>query len=162
MTAAVDPTKVLDSSRLRNECRKGHKFTDENTRWIFRTNGGPYRRCKICEKSWWQEYRDRKDERTAVEDQSKTDFSWMERAKCRGADLNDFFAADGEKGIPQRSKAAAARFCHQCPVRSECLESAFKFNDHGLRGGLWHTGNGRTAPLWSEQDEEETDDPAAA
>lgn len=66
------------------------------------------------------------------------DWSWADRAACRGSDLVLFFGPDGErqreKGI--REKEAKA-ICARCPVRGECFDSAQSRPErYGVYGGF--------------------------
>jgi len=63
------------------------------------------------------------------------DQSWRDRAACAGSSIDWFF----ERGAAPRAK----RLCDGCPVRVECLESAFREEADirasdlsGVRGGL--------------------------
>lgn len=56
---------------------------------------------------------------------------WEDRAQCRGADADIFFAPGGTQEY--RAKAV----CRTCPVRWECLAYALKNRvEHGVWGGL--------------------------
>lgn len=56
---------------------------------------------------------------------------WRHRAACAGADPNLFSATGG------RSAERAKAWCHVCPVRAECLESALVCEDTSeIRGGM--------------------------
>ena len=45
-------------------------------------------------------------------------FTWMLKARCRGAEPTEFFPSDGTGVI------SAQHICDGCTVRSECLEYA--------------------------------------
>ena len=60
-----------------------------------------------------------------------TDLEWMNDAKCAGADLDIFF---DEHRIRSGEWQA---YCHNCPVRSECLKHAQRTKEaHGIFGGM--------------------------
>ena len=63
--------------------------------------------------------------------------AWMDRAACKGKDVDLFF--------PQREEmdklAAARKICIACPVREECLAYALHFKiRYGVWGGLGYKG----------------------
>ena len=61
------------------------------------------------------------------------DFTWMDRAACRGRRDIDFFP---EENYNQRSLPAVA-LCRNCPVKDECLEFAIENHiQYGIWGGL--------------------------
>jgi len=63
-------------------------------------------------------------------DERPEEYEWMLRAKCRGVSPADFFPSDGV-GVE-----VVQRICHDCPVRSECLEYALANRiEHGVWGG---------------------------
>lgn len=63
---------------------------------------------------------------------------WRQEAVCRLLPADEamrlFFPATGRKG----AAAAAIAICHQCPVRTPCLEDALadRHAVKGIRGGL--------------------------
>lgn len=63
---------------------------------------------------------------------------WTERAACQDMAVNQFFAADGERGSHLQERYRKARqVCALCPVRAECLADAIKQDDrYGVRGGM--------------------------
>ena len=63
-------------------------------------------------------------------DERPEEYEWMLRAKCRGISPSDFFPSDGV-GVE-----VAQQICHDCPVRSDCLEYALAHRiEHGVWGG---------------------------
>jgi len=57
-------------------------------------------------------------------------FTWMLKARCRGANPTEFFPSDGTGVISAQS------VCDGCTVRSECLEYALAHQiEHGVWGG---------------------------
>lgn len=62
--------------------------------------------------------------------------SWVERARCRGMDVELFFPiGTGEAAQAQADRAK--RVCAECPVRRECLEYALSSGaDDGIWGGM--------------------------
>ena len=61
-------------------------------------------------------------------DQIPGEYTWMLRGSCRGADTRAFFPSNG-LGVE-----AAQRICHECAVRSECLEYALV---NRIEQGVW-------------------------
>ncbi|MFI7691731.1 WhiB family transcriptional regulator [Nonomuraea sp. NPDC049655] len=62
-------------------------------------------------------------------------WSWQERAACRGEDLTLFFGADGERGeAKDRRERVAKAVCSGCPVRRECLDYALSVPE---KYGVW-------------------------
>ncbi|HEY3690554.1 MAG TPA: WhiB family transcriptional regulator [Pseudonocardiaceae bacterium] len=64
-----------------------------------------------------------------------------EQRRCRGADPDDFFPADGARFLgPEALDAERARvagLCHGCPVRRECLAAALTRDElYGSWGGI--------------------------
>lgn len=58
------------------------------------------------------------------------DLSWQEWARCREADPELFFPADGQPAEPAR------RICRRCPVIRDCLDEAMRHEErHGVWGG---------------------------
>lgn len=69
---------------------------------------------------------------------------WMERAACKGKDVNLFF--------PQREEmdklAAARKICIVCPVREDCLAYALQHHiKYGVWGGLGYKGRLRKVEI---------------
>ena len=62
--------------------------------------------------------------------------AWQARAACHDADPEQFFpASDDFTAIETAAQlVAAAKVCHRCPVRRECLTYAV---DSGQRHGIW-------------------------
>lgn len=59
-----------------------------------------------------------------------SDYSWMERAACRGVDIEVFYSE--EPGDESR----ALELCLACAVRSECYEAAMASREaYGVWGG---------------------------
>lgn len=56
------------------------------------------------------------------------DYDWMEHARCRGINPDEFFPADGT-GVE-----IAQRVCAACPVVIECLDYAL---DNRIEHGVW-------------------------
>ena len=55
---------------------------------------------------------------------------WMQRAACRGLDVELFYSPDVE------TAREAVRVCRACPVRRECLETAILSEEQfGVWGG---------------------------
>lgn len=76
--------------------------------------------------------------------------AWMEDANCKGRDPEWWTTADhGRRAklsnerwdqLEEQSKdnLKALALCSWCPVRTECLEWAYRHNlDHGIFGGLY-------------------------
>jgi WhiB family redox-sensing transcriptional regulator len=63
---------------------------------------------------------------------------WREDANCRGVAQSVFFHPEDERGLMREKREVyAKRFCHACPVRTECLDEAFTApQDYGTWGGL--------------------------
>lgn len=57
------------------------------------------------------------------------DFSWTERAACKGEDTDLFFPGRGEEQV------GVLALCGVCPVRAECLAYALEHEDVGVWGG---------------------------
>ncbi|MGW4406563.1 WhiB family transcriptional regulator [Nonomuraea sp. NPDC004702] len=65
-------------------------------------------------------------------------WSWQERARCRGEDLVLFFGPEGERQ-PERDvrEWKAMLLCRSCPVRTACLNYALDLPEkYGVWGGL--------------------------
>ena len=60
----------------------------------------------------------------------KEDFDWFEKANCKGTDTENYFIERGESYPPELT-----RVCNRCPVKSECLDFAFKYQTVGFWGG---------------------------
>lgn len=57
-------------------------------------------------------------------------FTWMLKARCRGAEPTEFFPSDGTGVI------SAQHICDGCQVCTECLEYALEHQiEHGVWGG---------------------------
>jgi WhiB family redox-sensing transcriptional regulator len=66
---------------------------------------------------------------------------WADRAACRNADTELFFATD------DISVAAARRLCRPCPVRAQCADYALCLPDlTGIWGGMTETERRRRQP----------------
>lgn len=63
------------------------------------------------------------------------DWSWQNRAACRGEDLVLFFGREGERQ-PERDvrERKAKAICARCPVASECLDYALSRPE---KYGVW-------------------------
>lgn len=63
---------------------------------------------------------------------------WRVRGACRGRDLAQFFAPDGERQVAARQREAQAKaVCARCPVRPECAALALATRErHGVWGGF--------------------------
>lgn len=60
-----------------------------------------------------------------------TEIEWRAQALCLGMGEAVFFPDRGYSMLP------AYVICHSCPVRLECLDSAFEWGDiHGIRAGF--------------------------
>lgn len=59
------------------------------------------------------------------------DFSWMEQAKCKGADAELFFA---EEGAARSKQIEAKKYCAACPVYKKCMKFAI---DNDIKYGVW-------------------------
>lgn len=82
------------------------------------------------------------------------DMSWLDEARCNGADVELFY--------PQRDKETyknvaneAKKFCFgstgktPCPVRTECLWFAVESDEqHGIWGGLSHRERNAVVRKW--------------
>ena len=67
---------------------------------------------------------------------------WQDRALCRGANADLFFAPHHLEKKEERDarEAQAKAVCARCPVRQECLEFALAVREpHGIWGGLNET-----------------------
>lgn len=64
------------------------------------------------------------------------DDSWRDHALCRDTDPDLFFPV-GTTGLALVQIEHAKQVCHECSVRSECLDFALATNqDSGIWGGL--------------------------
>lgn len=65
------------------------------------------------------------------------DFSWQDKAKCKGMTSTFFKRKRGDSSVQD---ARAKAICSECPVRKRCLDFAMK-NEirHGIWGGLLPT-----------------------
>lgn len=58
---------------------------------------------------------------------------WRRKARCRGMDPGFFYPDHGRGDQIAEAKAV----CHECPVRSECLEQALELDEqYGIWGGM--------------------------
>ena len=79
-------------------------------------------------------------------DRVTTDYSWQERASCRGVDAELFFPATEEEAVPGKA------ICATCPVRVACLAFALERNEKfGIWGGLTEKERNRLSPMAREQ-----------
>lgn len=51
--------------------------------------------------------------------------AWMDRARCKGADLRLFFP-EHKPGAKIRTAKFARRYCEACPVQRDCLAYALR------------------------------------
>jgi hypothetical protein len=60
--------------------------------------------------------------------------AWLEKAACRGSDVNLFFP---EVGVSYHQTDFIRYTCGQCPVQSECLELGLESgnDEYGFFGG---------------------------
>jgi len=60
------------------------------------------------------------------------------RSACRGRELAQFFAAEGERHVAARLREARAKsLCEGCPVRPECAAQALATQEpYGVWGGF--------------------------
>lgn len=61
--------------------------------------------------------------------EAPSDATWMERAGCRGVDLDVFYPE------ARSDNAEAKAICATCCVRDACLEHAIVHNELGIWGG---------------------------
>ena len=79
-------------------------------------------------------------------DRVAADYTWQERASCRGVDAELFFPATDEEAVPAKA------ICGSCPVRMACLAFALERNEKfGVWGGLTERERGRLSPAAREQ-----------
>lgn len=64
-------------------------------------------------------------------------WAWVLRANCRGLlpDERDLFFPDDDFNPPAQQVAAARLFCESCPVKTECLEHALRYESYGIWSG---------------------------
>lgn len=70
------------------------------------------------------------------------DTTWQDRALCRGANADLFFAPHHLEKKEERElrEGQAKSVCARCPVRQECLDFALAVREpHGIWGGLNET-----------------------
>ncbi|MCA1185771.1 MULTISPECIES: WhiB family transcriptional regulator [unclassified Saccharopolyspora] len=156
MTATITPT-----------CARGHELVGDNA--IPRGAGGF--RCRTCKRETSRNRTARlraktnaANTMTPARGDAQVDLSWTERAMCSDlAPLSEFddgfFAADGERGIPERVRETARRACAHCPVRAQCGAAATTDRALGLWGGIWRqidpdTKRYQLIPLIAGDDEE--------
>lgn len=63
---------------------------------------------------------------------------WQLRAACRGADTEQFFHPENERGARRVAREAAAKaICAGCPVIRECAAYALRMREpYGIWGGM--------------------------
>lgn len=65
---------------------------------------------------------------------------WMRRAACAGAVRYVWYSVDNHTEAPQYTalrERTARRICHDCPVRTDCLQHALTTRERwGIWGGL--------------------------
>ncbi|MFF5261309.1 WhiB family transcriptional regulator [Actinomadura viridis] len=66
------------------------------------------------------------------------DWTWQDKANCRGMDLKLFFGPEGERSQDRVAREKRAKLvCSGCPVRTKCLDAAMaEAPQHGVWGGL--------------------------
>lgn len=64
----------------------------------------------------------------------RADHKWVERASCRGSDVNLFFP---EVGVSYHQTDFIRYTCGQCPVQPQCLELGLESgnDEYGFFGG---------------------------
>ncbi|MEU6845467.1 WhiB family transcriptional regulator [Streptomyces sp. NPDC046716] len=67
-----------------------------------------------------------------------SDWSWQERASCRGMNSAAFYSPPGERGRKRREREEAARsICRGCKVIEQCAAMALGCEDRfGVWGGM--------------------------
>ena len=60
---------------------------------------------------------------------------WVE-ADCRGMNTDLFFMNREELQLEGLTYMHLRRICSDCPIRKDCLSYAFKFERHGMYGGV--------------------------
>lgn len=63
---------------------------------------------------------------------------WMERGACVGMDTNKFYPPS-ETDTRSAYVTEAKAICKPCPVRTECLNWALRYEEQGLWGGTTQT-----------------------
>ncbi len=58
------------------------------------------------------------------------------QADCLGMDTNLFFMSREELQLEGMTYQTLRRICSDCPIRKDCLEYAFKYERHGMFGGV--------------------------
>ena len=58
------------------------------------------------------------------------------QADCLGMDTNLFFMSREELQLEGMTYQTLRRVCFDCPIRKDCLEYAFKYERHGMFGGV--------------------------
>ena len=58
------------------------------------------------------------------------------QADCLGMDTNLFFMSREELQLEGMTYQSLRRVCSDCPIRKDCLEYAFKYERHGMFGGV--------------------------
>lgn len=58
------------------------------------------------------------------------------QADCLGMDTNLFFMSREELQLEGMTYQTLRRVCSDCPIRKDCLEYAFKYERHGMFGGV--------------------------
>jgi WhiB family transcriptional regulator, redox-sensing transcriptional regulator len=65
--------------------------------------------------------------------------AWLERAACRGDEVDAFYPPLRPESRAERAEReeAAKEICRSCPVRVECLDHAMRHDErYGIWGGL--------------------------
>jgi len=73
---------------------------------------------------------------------------WWNAANCQGVGVEIFFGPMAGETVTVRKKREneAKKICEPCTVKVECLASALKFGDDGIRGGLTRFERNQRAP----------------
>ena len=58
------------------------------------------------------------------------------QADCRGMNTDLFFMNREELQLEGMTYMSLRRICSDCPIRRDCLEYAFKYERHGMFGGV--------------------------
>ncbi len=69
-----------------------------------------------------------------ISEMSNNDFSWQEKAACRGANTDMFFLEEDQTKINQKKLVATRELCGGCPVSEQCLDFAL---DNYIHFGIW-------------------------
>jgi WhiB family transcriptional regulator, redox-sensing transcriptional regulator len=69
-----------------------------------------------------------------ISEMSNNDFSWQEKAACRGANTDMFFLEEDQTKINQKKLVATRELCGGCLVSKECLDFAL---DNYIHFGIW-------------------------